>query len=110
MEEEKHETLEAIADGLEEELKKRYPKLVVVRYKLAAPGFSLAVTDLGAQNPKEFAVKVTAIGVLVDIESKPTVDRYHQRLGTVDYADPAMLEKVFAIADTFVVDGKLVTW
>lgn len=108
--EEHHETLEAIADGIREELKKRYPLLEVIKYKLAAPGYSLGTTDLYVPNPREFSVKVTAIGVLVDIDRGPSPERYHHRIGEFDYFDPCLLEKVFAITDTFVVNGRLVPW
>lgn len=108
---ENHEILEAIADGLLAELKKRYPLISIIKYKLAAPGFLLGSSDLGVPDAREFAVKVTAGGVLIDIDRNPTAGRsYHQRLATIEYSDPAMFEKVFAKTDDFVEDGRLVPW
>ncbi len=105
--EERYETLEAITDGIQEELRKRYPLLEVIRYKLAAPGFKLGITHLGQLWPREFAVKVTAIGLLVD-EDDPEPPAMHRRVATIEYNDPRMLESLFEVTDKFVVDGRLV--
>ncbi len=88
--------LEAITDGMRDELRCRYPKLEFAKHKLQARGHAL--------RSRMFWVKITAHGVLVDLE-KDEIDDFLRRLAQIGYDDPKMLEKVFEVIDKLLDQG-----